>query len=45
LEIEAFEPDRIPWAGIAFKTSFWALRDWLRLRRPDVVPPAHRWAG
>jgi ADP-ribose pyrophosphatase YjhB (NUDIX family) len=45
LEIEAFEPDRIPWPEIAFKTSFWALRDWLRLRRPDVVPPTHRWAG
>jgi ADP-ribose pyrophosphatase YjhB (NUDIX family) len=45
LEIEAFEPDAIPWPEIAFKTSFWALRDWLRLRRPDVVPATHRWAS
>jgi ADP-ribose pyrophosphatase YjhB (NUDIX family) len=43
LEIEAFEPDAIPWQGIAFKTSFWALRDWLRRRRPDLAPEAHRW--
>jgi ADP-ribose pyrophosphatase YjhB (NUDIX family) len=44
LEIEPFPPEAIPWDGIAFKTSFWALRDWLRLRRPDLVPAAHRWA-
>ena len=36
LEIEAFEPDRIPWSGIAFSTTWWALRDWLARRRPDL---------
>jgi ADP-ribose pyrophosphatase YjhB (NUDIX family) len=36
LEIEAFPPDAIPWAGIAFKTSHWALYDWVRRKRPDV---------
>jgi len=39
LEIEAFAPDRIPWAGIAFKTTFWALRDWVVTRHPEVAPP------
>jgi ADP-ribose pyrophosphatase YjhB (NUDIX family) len=36
LEVATFAPEEIPWAQIAFKTTFWALRDWLRLRRPDV---------
>jgi ADP-ribose pyrophosphatase YjhB (NUDIX family) len=39
LEIEAFLPDRIPWDGVAFKTSYWALRDWVHARRPDVAVP------
>jgi ADP-ribose pyrophosphatase YjhB (NUDIX family) len=39
LEIQEFAPDRIPWAGIAFKTTYWALRDWVHRRRPDVVVP------
>jgi ADP-ribose pyrophosphatase YjhB (NUDIX family) len=39
LEIEAFAPQAIPWAGIAFSTSHWALHDWVRLRRPDLDPP------
>jgi ADP-ribose pyrophosphatase YjhB (NUDIX family) len=38
LEIGTFAPEAIPWSGIAFKTTIWALRDWVRLRRPDVVP-------
>jgi ADP-ribose pyrophosphatase YjhB (NUDIX family) len=38
LEIQAFDPADIPWPGIAFKTTFWALRDWLRRRRPDLTP-------
>lgn len=43
LEIEAFAPDRIPWDGIAFKTTYWALRDWVESRHPGVaVPPAFR---
>lgn len=40
LEVVAFRPDAIPWPEIAFKTSFWAIRDWLLLRHPDVEPPA-----
>ena len=39
LEIEAFAADRIPWDGIAFTTTYWALRDWVELRRPDVAVP------
>jgi ADP-ribose pyrophosphatase YjhB (NUDIX family) len=38
LEIEAFAPERIPWDGIAFKTTHWAIRDWVQRRRPDVHP-------
>ena len=37
LEIAAFRPEDIPWDGIAFRTSQWAIRDWLRLRRPEVL--------
>ena len=36
LEIAAFAPDAIPWDGIAFKTTAWALRDWVHRRRPDL---------
>jgi ADP-ribose pyrophosphatase YjhB (NUDIX family) len=36
LEVRAFAPDDIPWPGIAFKTTYWALRDWMRLRHPDI---------
>ena len=39
LEIEAFAPDAIPWDGIAFKTTWWALRDWVHHRRPDAQLP------
>ena len=35
LEIVAFAPEDIPWDGVAFRTSQWALRDWVRLRRPE----------
>lgn len=38
LEIEAFTPERIPWSGIAFSTTWWALRDWLGRHRPDLRP-------
>jgi len=34
LEIVPFRPTDIPWAEIAFMTSFWAIRDWVRLRHP-----------
>ncbi len=37
-EIEAYPAEAIPWDKIAFRTTFWALRDWLSLRRPDVEP-------
>lgn len=39
LEIHAFEPAAIPWAGIAFKTTYWAIRDWLHRRHPDLLAP------
>jgi ADP-ribose pyrophosphatase YjhB (NUDIX family) len=37
LEVGIFAPDAIPWDGIAFNTTLWALRDWVRLRRPDLA--------
>ena len=43
LEIRRFAPDAIPWPEIAFKTSYWAIRDWLRLRRPELEPPERHW--
>jgi ADP-ribose pyrophosphatase YjhB (NUDIX family) len=39
-EVAAFAPEAIPWAGIAFETTIWALRDWLARRRPDLEVPA-----
>jgi ADP-ribose pyrophosphatase YjhB (NUDIX family) len=39
-EIQAYSPEAIPWAEIAFRTTTWALRDWLGLRRPDLDWPA-----
>jgi ADP-ribose pyrophosphatase YjhB (NUDIX family) len=36
LDIQAFDPHAIPWHGIAFKTTHWALRDWVRRRHPDI---------
>jgi len=38
LEIETFGPDEIPWAQIAFRTTYWALVDWLARRWPDIKP-------
>jgi ADP-ribose pyrophosphatase YjhB (NUDIX family) len=43
LEIQAFRPDAIPWKGIAFKTTYWAIRDWLNRRRPDIHPADRHW--
>jgi ADP-ribose pyrophosphatase YjhB (NUDIX family) len=43
LEIRAFRPEAIPWQGIAFKTSHWALRDWVHRRRPDIQPADRSW--
>ncbi len=39
LETRPFDPEEIPWEGIAFKTSTWALRDWVRRVRPDLALP------
>ena len=36
LEVRAFEIDRLPWEGIGFNTSLWALRDYVRSVRPDL---------
>jgi ADP-ribose pyrophosphatase YjhB (NUDIX family) len=38
LEFGRFGPDAIPWPEIAFHTSTWALRDWVRRVRPDLHP-------
>jgi ADP-ribose pyrophosphatase YjhB (NUDIX family) len=38
-EIVAYAPEEIPWGRIAFKTTMWALRDWLARRRPDLDWP------
>jgi len=38
-EIVAYAPEDIPWEGIAFKTTRWALHDWLGRRRPDLRGP------
>lgn len=36
MEIGTFAPEAIPWPGIAFTTSIYALRDWVTTRRPDL---------
>jgi ADP-ribose pyrophosphatase YjhB (NUDIX family) len=36
LEVRPFDIDAIPWRELAFNTTLWALRDWVRARRPDV---------
>ncbi len=38
-EIRAYAPEALPWPDIAFRTTMWALRDWLDRRRPDVAWP------
>ena len=45
LEIAAFEPDEIPWDDVAFLTSKWAIRDWVRLRRPELLESTPRLPG
>ena len=39
LEVRMFRPTEIPWEGVAFKTSWWGLRDWLARRHPEIEPP------
>ncbi|MFV2062832.1 MAG: NUDIX domain-containing protein, partial [Chloroflexota bacterium] len=36
LEVRAFAVEDIPWAGLAFNTTLWAIRDWARSVRPDL---------
>jgi len=38
IEIAAFRPEAIPWPEIAFKTTAWALRDWIHRRHPELHP-------
>jgi ADP-ribose pyrophosphatase YjhB (NUDIX family) len=39
LEVATFDPEAIPWDGIAFRTTTWMLRDWIDRRRPEVRWP------
>ena len=39
LEVRSFSPVDIPWDGIEFNTTQWALRDWLALRHPELSAP------
>jgi ADP-ribose pyrophosphatase YjhB (NUDIX family) len=39
LEVRAFAPEAIPWPEIAFRTTWWALVDWLARRHSHVQPP------
>jgi ADP-ribose pyrophosphatase YjhB (NUDIX family) len=39
LEVRAFAATEIPWAEIAFKTSWFALRDWVETRHPGTPLP------
>jgi ADP-ribose pyrophosphatase YjhB (NUDIX family) len=36
LEVRAFAIDDLPWEGIGFNTSLWAVRDYVRSVRPDL---------
>jgi ADP-ribose pyrophosphatase YjhB (NUDIX family) len=44
LEVRAFPPGEIPWPEIAFRTTWYALSDWLARRRPDLAPPSNPWS-
>jgi ADP-ribose pyrophosphatase YjhB (NUDIX family) len=44
-EITAFAPEELPWPEVAFRTTWYALTDWLGRRRPEVDPPAVPWQG
>ena len=45
LEVQAFRPSDIPWPEIAFRTTWWALADWVSTRRPDLpAPPDRDWS-
>jgi ADP-ribose pyrophosphatase YjhB (NUDIX family) len=36
LEVRPFAIDDIPWGGIGFNTTLWAIRDWVRSVRPGL---------
>jgi ADP-ribose pyrophosphatase YjhB (NUDIX family) len=36
LEVRPFEVEDIPWTGLAFNTTIWAVRDWVRSVRPGL---------
>lgn len=38
LEVRTFAPDAIPWDGISFKTTYWAIADWLARHHPEIPP-------
>jgi ADP-ribose pyrophosphatase YjhB (NUDIX family) len=38
LEIAWFQPEQLPWPELAFDTTNWALRDWMR-RHGHTIPP------
>jgi ADP-ribose pyrophosphatase YjhB (NUDIX family) len=40
LEVATFAPTALPWDGIAFKTTYWAIVDWLARRHPEIPPGA-----
>jgi len=42
LEVRNYAPGAIPWPQVAFQTTAWALRDWLRLRHPELDTPGVR---
>jgi ADP-ribose pyrophosphatase YjhB (NUDIX family) len=37
LEVRAFPVEDIPWDGLGFNTTLWAVRDWVRSVRPDLA--------
>ncbi len=39
LEIRTFAVDALPWSELAFKTTHWALVDWLARHHPEIVAP------
>jgi ADP-ribose pyrophosphatase YjhB (NUDIX family) len=46
LDVRPFAPAEIPWPEIAFKTTWFALVDWLARRRPDLkAPRPTRWSS
>lgn len=41
LEIRTFEPRDVPWADLAFKTTHFAIVDWLARHHPEIESPAY----